>query len=170
MKPRIERHGEFAAVGTKRQHRLTEGVIPTIAGQWDAFMRRAAEIPGRGPATLGICWGIEAASGEPFDYLTGALVEKMPPELPSGMTAVTLEPRLYAVFTHRGPVARLDATYASIQAWLESNGTYRRADAPDFEYYDHRYASAEPESSEFDIYIPVTEPACDGGPAVSPAP
>ncbi|WP_426453976.1 GyrI-like domain-containing protein [Paenibacillus sp. S-38] len=157
MNPRIEAHGEFKAIGTKGQHRLTEGVIPTIAAQWDAFMPRAAEITGRASVTLGICWGIDAASGEPFDYLTGALVEQIPRELPSGMTAVTLKPSLYAVFTHRGPVARLDTTYASIHEWLEANGTYRRADAPDFEYYDHRYSSTEPERSEFDIYIPVTE-------------
>ncbi|MCZ8521554.1 MULTISPECIES: GyrI-like domain-containing protein [Paenibacillus] len=88
--------------------------MPTLTEQWNAFMPRTSEITGRGAATLGICYGVDAGDGEPFDYVTGAVVTEVPAELPAGMLTVTLEPRLYAVFTHKGPVALLDQTYALI--------------------------------------------------------
>ncbi|MBP1155528.1 MULTISPECIES: GyrI-like domain-containing protein [unclassified Paenibacillus] len=106
-----------------------------------------------GPATLGVSLG--GSSHEPFDYVTGALVRQQPERIPAGMESLRIEPHTYAVFTHKGPIYVLGVTYAAIHHWLDTNGSFSRATAPELESYDHRYSAENPESSEFDIYIPV---------------
>ncbi|WP_372812795.1 GyrI-like domain-containing protein [Paenibacillus sp.] len=155
MIPQIQSKPSLYVVGIKQTHRLTEGApIPTIAEQWGVFASRRHEIEGHGPVTLGLSLCADPSRGT-IDYVAGALVSRLPDAVPDGLEALELEPHTYAVFTHRGPVAGLAATYPAIYAWLGENGEYTRAAAPEFEWYDERYTGVDAEDSAFDIYVPV---------------
>ncbi|MDF2963508.1 MAG: hypothetical protein K0S39_5243 [Paenibacillus sp.] len=152
--PVIQDHPAYHVIGVKEQHSFVEGIITTIAGQWESFMTRIHEIGDRGTAALGVCFSIPGEN--PFDYITGAIVNNdASSTVPEGMCKVTLEPQTYAIFTHTGPVAGLTVTYQEIDQWLKENGKYKRAATPDFEYYDERFTGNDNMDSQFDIYIPV---------------
>jgi AraC family transcriptional regulator len=151
--PVIENKPAYHAVGIRGTHQLTEGLIPTIVDQWKLFMSRIEEIHNRRAATVGVCYGVH--DGGPFGYITGVLVDESHSGEPESMCRISLEPQTYAIFTHTGPTAELGTTFKTIEGWVDSNGTYKRVDAPDFEYYDHRFTGNDRADSEFDIYIPV---------------
>ncbi|WP_284639780.1 GyrI-like domain-containing protein [Paenibacillus silviterrae] len=156
MKPALQHQSTIYVIGIREEHVMSEeGGIPTILSQWGRFMARVHEIPNRDEATLGICLGMPQEG--PFDYVTGAVLRNSTASIPLGMELVRLEPAEYAVFTHQGPIAALHETYLAIEQWLKENGGYRRAAAPEFELYDHRYISPDSPDSAFDIYVPVAQ-------------
>ncbi|WP_179232647.1 GyrI-like domain-containing protein [Paenibacillus rigui] len=155
--PVVEYKPAYHVVGIKEVHTLVPGQpMTSIADQWARFMQRIQEITGReaGAPTMGVC--LSSPDGKPFDYVTGAVVPESSSSVPQGMDRWTLAPHTYAVFTHRGPISQLDGTYAAIHQWLNENDAYVRAQAPEMEFYDHRYISMEAADNEFDIYVPVT--------------
>ncbi|MCP1184566.1 GyrI-like domain-containing protein [Paenibacillus sp. 1781tsa1] len=65
----------------------------------------------------------------------------------------------YAVFTHKGTLARLNDTFQYIyETWLPQSGSVR-TNAPEFARYDQRYLGPTNEDSVLDIYIPVSSPS-----------
>ena len=154
MQPTIKDMPGFIVVGMeyvgKNQHR-------EISQLWEVFNPRRGEIPHlvQPLVAFGVT-GVMRPDGT-FSYLAGYAVSAVE-QLPAGMTAVTVPPARYAVFTHRGPLFGvphdLDATYQYIyHSWLPASG-FKRANTPAFEWYDERFEwdSAE---SEMDIYIPL---------------
>jgi AraC family transcriptional regulator len=72
------------------------------------------------------------------------------------MVTTVVEPATYAVFTHKGKLARLGETMNYIYgSWLPGS-EYERANGniPDLEWYDERF-SPESDESELDLYIPL---------------
>lgn len=61
----------------------------------------------------------------------------------------------YAVFTHKGTVDTLIQTYQYIWGvWFPKSG-FQIADRDDFECYTERFAGADHDKSEIDIYFPI---------------
>jgi AraC family transcriptional regulator len=122
--------------GLRRVHTFS-GAAHTIPAQWDDF-RRLGTLPGqRGTAAYGAMCGAEPEERR-FEYMCGVEVasfEALPPEL--GRMRVPAQ--LYAVFTHRGPILTLHATWEAIWGdWLPRSG-YQMANTPEFEVYDERF-------------------------------
>jgi len=70
------------------------------------------------------------------------------------MTAWRIPPRIYAHFTHRGPVSRLNETINYIfGAWLPRSD-YHHVDGPELERYDDRFGDGR-EKCELDLLVPV---------------
>ena len=156
LTPVVASKPEYPLIGIQKRHVIIPGEpVTSFAEQWVQFMQRIHEIPQRTEAapTLGVCFG--SPDNGPFDYVTGAVVDRSSGALPPGMESWTIAPNTYAIFTHRGPIHALGGTYAAIYEWLADNPNYARSEGPELEYYDHRYTAANAEDSEFDIYIPV---------------
>ncbi len=137
-----------------------DAVIPPL---WDQFHRRKHEISNRLADTeIGYCEAVPANQRKHPDecfYLACTEVEAMT-AVPNGMTARVIPAGRYAVFTHKGKLGdgstaeRLGHTYSYIYgSWLPKSGEELR-DAPDFEFYDHRFKD-DSDDSEMDIFIPV---------------
>lgn len=130
-------------------------VIPKL---WDVFLSRKQEIVHRvHAADFGICMPLsnELQKSHPDEcfYLACAEVNDVN-NVPTGMITKTVPPGEYAIFTHKGPLNKLDHTMNYIYgAWLPKSGRKLR-EAPDLELYDERF-NPESDHSEFDIYIPV---------------
>ena len=129
-------------------------VIPQL---WGRYAPRAAEIKSRkGWTDMGICTNMpEGEKTHPDEclYMAGTEVTDLTP-LPEGMTAMTIPPGRYAVFTHNGAVHKIGLTMSYIYgSWLPKSGEKLR-EAADLEMYDCRH---DPDSDEFtlDVYIPV---------------
>nr|WP_237728558.1 GyrI-like domain-containing protein [Paenibacillus sp. OSY-SE] len=76
-------------------------------------------------------------------------------ELPEGMVYKVLPSTTYAVFSHKGTVARIQDTFEYIySSWLPKSEK-TRMNQPEFARYDHRYLGPMSEDSEIDIYIPI---------------
>ncbi len=152
MEPDFKDLAEFRIVGLAGQ--FSPGTTAGIPRLWEQFMTIWSGAANACPAVCyGVCFGGPDPSA-PFTYLA-AFPEEGLPEPPAGLEIRTIPANRYAVFTHRGPVMQIGATYeAAFANWFPTSG-YRRADGPDFELYDERF---DPESmgGEVDIYIPVT--------------
>ena len=66
---------------------------------------------------------------------------------------VRIPEQRYAVFTHRGPVSNIRATWEAIHQWLPTSG-YKRLRAPDFERYGEKF-DARSKSGWVEIWVPV---------------
>lgn len=151
---------EVMGLGTKfisilSQEKNNHVVIPKL---WDKYLMRREEITSRSkPYDLGVCMpvGNDMQKTHPDEcfYLAGTEVKDFQ-HIPQGMITRTIPAGEYAVFTHKGPLSKLDYTMNYIYgSWLPKSGRKLR-EAPDLELYDNRFDSNS-EQSEFDIYIPV---------------
>lgn len=102
----------------------------------------------------GYCYATpEMAQAEQMRYIAGVKVKSLR-NIPQGMVGVRIPAQNYAVFTHRGPVAKIGVSYDYIyKAWFPKSGK-EPAQGPDFELYDERF-KYDAEDSELDLYVPV---------------
>lgn len=131
-------------------------VIPPL---FNRFFARAAELP-PGPEE-GCTYGLARCAATPdrtrddeLVYLAARRVAPHTP-VPAGMVRWKIPAQTYAVFTHRGPVVRLDETFTRIyREWLPQSG-HEPVGEGSMECYEHtRFGDGGPKS-EFDILIPV---------------
>lgn len=149
MEPRIVEQEAFIVVGMAWNSQSSEGDIPAM---WQRFIPREHEIEGKlQPAvSYGIC---VPGGNEHFTYVAG--FETNGEAVPAGMTKVAVPAQRYAVFTHKGTIARLSETYELIYSrWLPLQGL-EPAPGIDYERYDERFSGSEDEGAELDIYIPI---------------
>jgi predicted transcriptional regulator YdeE len=147
--PRIVERDAFTVVGLEYVGKNEHMEIPVL---WTRFIQRAGEItnPSETGTAYGVC--VEMSDQGEFTYLAGlAVVDDS--QIPEGMTSRNIPVARYAVFTHRGSLATLQDTYASIYTkWLPEAGLQPLG--YNFELYDDRFKDFTPES-EFDIYVPI---------------
>jgi AraC family transcriptional regulator len=125
--------------------------LAAIPAQWQRFLPQMGQVPGRvGGVAYGVSYNGDAAGN--FDYLCGVEVAD-PGKLTPPWSHVSLTPRRYAVFTHRGPLSKIHSTWQAIYQWLPGSG-YKRARAPDFERYDENF-DARSNSGFVEIWIPI---------------
>ncbi|MBN1948408.1 MAG: AraC family transcriptional regulator [Candidatus Cloacimonetes bacterium] len=111
---------------------------------------------------IGISYGFELIENAGntneslYYHLVGMPVSEVG-ALPQGMTWYRIPAGIYAVFTHKGSLAGLSATYNHIfSEWIPQAGYDYDPEKVDFEWYDSRFQDND-ENSEFDIYVPVKE-------------
>ncbi len=144
----VERDG-FTVVGMEY---FGDNKNMEIRELWSQFGPRMSEIPN--PAEHGTSYGICDSMNDKgeFSYLAGIAVTD-DSQIPEGMKSKRIPAGKYAVFTHKGSLDKLDATYDLIyKKWLPNCGCELRG--YDFELYDERFKFFEPDS-EFDIYIAI---------------
>ncbi|WP_259782217.1 GyrI-like domain-containing protein [Aestuariispira ectoiniformans] len=157
MEPRIVDDSGFLTVGLVQDFTLDD--TQPIGKIWERFAREMDSIPNTtGDRCFGICIEFDETSGL-GRYLAGAEVNSLY-NVPKGMAGRAMPPQRYAVFTHSlsdGPIDQglLEIRRYFTDIWLP-NSAYKRAYAPDFEMYDHRFNSRNM-SGEVDLYIPITE-------------
>ncbi|MCP1310163.1 AraC family transcriptional regulator [Paenibacillus tyrfis] len=145
---------------TKRRLQLVgmeiRGLHSHVIGKlWDSFKQHVSEIDRRrDPAS--IYYALIELTGDKWEVSYTACVEVVEEgKLPEGMVYKVLPSTTYAVFSHKGTVARIQDTFEYIySSWLPKSGR-TRLNQPEFARYDHRYLGPSNEDSEFDIYIPI---------------
>lgn len=135
-----------------RRHHAMAGAAATIPAQWQEF-RRLGTLPGQREATAyGVVCGSVPSAGT-FEYMCAAEVASFD-ALPPDLGRMRVPAQRYAVFTHRGHVATLRATWDAIwREWLPRSG-HQPANTPDFERYDARFDPRTGEG-EIEIWFPV---------------
>jgi len=126
-----------------------------IGELWRSFKKREAEMD-RKRERDPIYYALIELAGTEWEVSYIACVEiGKAGQTPEGMIDRNLPPTTYAVFSHKGTVARIQDTFQYIYStWLPKSGKIRM-NQPEFARYDHRYLGPLHEDSEFDIYIPV---------------
>ena len=130
-------------------------VIPPL---FNRFFARAAELPpGLDDCTYGLTRCAPAADRARDDELVYLVARLVPPgtRVPDGMVTWELPAQTCAVFTHHGPIVRIEETFSRIyREWLPSSG-YEPVGEGSMECYDDaRFGNGGP-GSELDIIIPV---------------
>jgi AraC family transcriptional regulator len=116
--------------------------------QWQRFLPQMIKAQGdTGVVAYGVSYNGDEAGN--FDYLCGTEVTESLPEF----SCASLSAQHYAVFTHRGPVSNIRATWEAIHQGLPTSG-YKRARAPDFERYGEKF-DARSKSGWVEIWVPV---------------
>ncbi len=126
---------------------------------WQRFFAVLPGIPGQKyPGTM---YGVgeysnpaEFTNDTDFTYFTGVEIEPGT-ELPEGLKPRNIPERRWAVFTHKGGVDTIPATFDYIYGPWIARTKEIILETDDMEYYDSRFNPNDPESSEMDIYIPV---------------
>lgn len=111
---------------------------------WDAFLARLGEVAAFDPS---VCYGVvrAVARSEQLDYLACVEVAERR-GLPEGMSVTTVPASSYALFTHRGLPAELNATVDYIYGnWLLRSGL-RHTYGPDLESYRADYVPGSKDS------------------------
>ncbi|MCE9605257.1 MAG: GyrI-like domain-containing protein [Planctomycetia bacterium] len=148
--PRFEQGSEMRIAGLSATYdRETRKNIPQ---QWDRFETYKRSIPGQvGRSTFGVCSNF--LDGCRFDYLCGVEVEPNS-ELPDGLTRIRIPKQRYAVFTHRGNVSGIAATFDYIwNQWFPSSGCLS-VETPCVECYSEDFDAASGRGS-IEIWIPI---------------
>lgn len=153
MQPMIVTKPAFTVVGFK-YHGKNEN--QEIKGVWDVFNTRVDELLAAASG-IGQAYGVCSSAIEPdgsFDYLAGLEVQAIA-ELPEGMEQWVVPEQTYAVFPCK--LATIGEAYRyAFEEWLPQSG-YRRADGPDFEYYDETFDVADAANSQLYVYVPITK-------------
>jgi AraC family transcriptional regulator len=148
--PKIVLEKEFKIVGLKKTVKPGSALIRTL---WDEFTSRKCEVANAVTKEdiLGICEYLPSITDESeFEYLAGVEVKDYD-YIPDGMITKTIPLSKYAVFTHKGSVSDLKATYDNIYGkWLPLSGI-ELAEADTIEIYSLK----DNQESTLDIYIPL---------------
>ncbi|MBB3114800.1 AraC family transcriptional regulator [Paenibacillus phyllosphaerae] len=123
---------------------------------WRGLRKRVFEIK-RKPNTEGIYYAVIELTGEQWEVTYTACVEADIEEspAPAGMIAKLFPATTYAVFSHKGSLARLNDTFQYIyETWFPQSGNVR-ANAPEFARYDQRFLGPTNEDTVLEIYIPI---------------
>ena len=128
------------------------GAMQGIPALWQRFMQHYGEIENRTRSIpVGISHNIDA-DGD-FDYLCAADVA-IGTRAPTGLTLLEVPAQTYAVFQHRGHVATIRSTYATIwNHWLPSSGR-TAIDAPNLERHNPSFDTGTGLGG-LEIWIPV---------------
>jgi predicted transcriptional regulator YdeE len=131
------------------------GMQAETPAPWSAFLQRESELG----ATEDVRYGIKLREQGDIhlDCLAGPVLDLN--EIPTGMIGLLLPGRRYAVFTHRGPMTAVPATYVTAFAAMEQLGLHQDSGAWRLERYDRRYTPsvdnpANPDNA-YDILIPL---------------
>ncbi|MBE9031884.1 AraC family transcriptional regulator [filamentous cyanobacterium LEGE 11480] len=137
LRPPVYAEGRALLLVGLRQHHPQATAAQSILEQWEAF-EALKRMPGAiGTTTYGVVCGNNPAE-QTFEYMCGLEVADFD-AVPADLDRMQIQSQRYAVFTHRGKVAKLRNTWAEIwNEWLPASG-YAAADAPDFELYDYRF-------------------------------
>jgi AraC family transcriptional regulator len=132
-----------------------------IGPLWDRFIQRAKEVPNRvGDEMYGIIYGQpEKQRSHPHElqYIAAVAVNSTT-VIPAGMVSYTVPPGRFAVFVHRGPIAKIAETCREIyRVWLPRSA-WDHALTADVELYDRRFC-ADGDQSEMEYWIPLTPKA-----------
>ncbi len=148
--PKIVLEKEFKIVGMKKTVKPGSASIRSL---WDDFSTRKCEIANTMTKEdiLGICEYMPDITDESeFEYLAGVEVADFT-HIPEGMITKTIPLSKYAVFTHKGKMSELKATYENIYGrWLPLSGI-KLAEADTIEIYSLKNN----QESTLDIYIPL---------------
>lgn len=129
-----------------------------IGKLWDQFFKRVKEIKNHTDPIeeYGYCFASrEMVQKDQMRYVAGIKVQNLT-DIPKGMVGVKVPAQNYAIFTHKGAIEKIGATYDYIYgAWFPKSGM-EPADGPDFEKYDERFKYGA-DDSELDLYVPVVE-------------
>lgn len=153
LEPSIVRLDELRLVGLSIPGLRSD----EIGRLWRSFREREREIK-RKPGTEGVAYSVIELAGEGWEvlYTACAEVDREESPVPAGMAAKRLPAADYAVFSHKGTLARLNDTFQYIyEEWLPRSGRIR-TDAPEFARYDERYLGPADENSVLDLFIPVS--------------
>jgi predicted transcriptional regulator YdeE len=126
-----------------------------IADTWRAFLERENELG----ETNGLRYGVslQDQDGVRIECIAAEVADLN--QLPPGMIAIRIPERRYAMLTHRGPMARVQATYLTGYAAIEQLGMVQDEEGWRLERYDRRYTptlhdGARPDNA-YDILIPL---------------
>jgi len=145
---------------TSLRENKTENTLPQL---WNTFSKRVDKIKNRvnDKEYFGVCGEIREIDPSirmdddiKFNYLAGVEVSSVE-ELPEGMKVVEMPEEKYIVYTHRGELDKLEATYKAIYSKWLPNTEFELSKAYDFEFYDERFTGPINPDSELDIYIPI---------------
>lgn len=151
MEPKFVNLPAFSVVGMKLRAKAQDNRIPKL---WGEFVPRIGEIQhlAKSHTSYGLSDNMDEKTGE-FDYVAACKVNRAD-AIPAGMVRVDLPEQTCAVFTTT--LSKIGESFQEIYGtWLPSSG-YHRAEGPDFELYDEKWDSDDP-NSEFYLYIPVTK-------------
>jgi AraC family transcriptional regulator len=153
MDPRFEERGKMMVVGMIY---YGENKNNEIAGLWQRFNPRCPAIPNvkDGSGAYGVCFNDTRTEDPNFCYLACLEVADLN-DVPMDMVAKTLPASAYAVFTHRGFLGKLAATYEGIyRTWLP-NSDYTLAGSYDFESYPESFDLEDEARCVLEIWVPV---------------
>ncbi len=140
LRPPAYAEGRPLLLAGLRQHHTQADATQSIPAQWEKF-GQLDRIPGAiGITTYGVVCATNPAQ-HTFEYMCGIEVGNFD-AVPADLGRMRINAQRYAVFTHKGRVAKLRHTWAEIwNEWLPASG-YQAADVPDFELYDYRFDRA----------------------------
>lgn len=159
--PQIVLEGERVLAGMRTMTSLENNRVFAL---WESFLPRITELDNIVEA--GVSYGVHEVDEEgsiisfngesELSYL--AAVEWPGSEhLPGGLVSRLLPEQLYARFTHKGSLARLEESYAYIYgSWL-AGAPYELSCGYDYERFDGRFTGIDDDNSELEIYIAIKE-------------
>ena len=125
-----------------------------IPDQWQRFSPYIGNIPRQvGKVAYGVIFNFDSDSN--FDYLCGVEVSNAS-NLPKGLTSLEIAAQKYAVFTHRGHIAGIRATIATIWSKGIPESGCQVADGPSLERYGPEFNPVTGMGG-VEIWIPVRE-------------
>lgn len=164
MNHRIVERKKTILIGMECTTTLNENRIEnTLPKLWNIFSEKIDEIKNRvnDKEYFGLCGEIKSFDPNikmnddmKFNYLAGVEVTSIE-DIPEGMKVVEIPEQKYIVFTHKGELDKLQATYKAIYSKWFPNTNFELSKAYDFEFYNERFISPTNSDSELDIYIPI---------------
>jgi AraC family transcriptional regulator len=152
LNPAIVHKSEFSmAALTYSGHNKTK-IYELWQNFWSLVNRREIIIDEN--ECLGVCWHtMDMRNRELFDYHVGVVTCKNT-KIPDSMRLFHLAESVYAAFTHRGPISKIEQTYDRIYgSWIIHSGNIPTMDL-DILIVDDRF-KGQSEDTEVDILIPV---------------
>ena len=127
-----------------------------IPGLWQRFFSEHVpeQIPNRSGsgAWMAVYTNYEGDVTGEYSLVLGAEVASFD-EVPEGLTPVAIPASRYLVFSAQGPMPQaVIETWGSIWSHFSKDSEHQRAYTADFEVYDQRFQSANP---EVDIFIAI---------------
>lgn len=131
---------------------VLEADMPDI---WAAFLERESELG----ETNGLRYSVSLQERDGVHFECVATEVNDLNNLPPGMIGLRIPARRYAMLTHRGPMARVQATYLTGHAAIEQLGMVQDDEGWRIERYDRRYTPTlhdgnRPDNA-YDILIPL---------------
>lgn len=122
---------------------------------WKTFLERERELGDTNGLRYGV--NLQEKDGVHIECIAAEVADLN--NLPPGMIGIRVPARRYAMLTHRGPMARVQATYVTGFAAIEQLGMAQDPEGFRLERYDRRYTptvhdDARPDNA-YDILIPL---------------
>ncbi|SFD01928.1 GyrI-like domain-containing protein [Massilia yuzhufengensis] len=131
---------------------VLEADLPDI---WSTFIERESELG----ESSGLRYGVRLQEKEGVHLACVAAEVADLNHLPPGMIGIRIPARRYAMLTHRGPMARVEASYLTGFAAMEQLGMVPDEEGWRIERYDRRYTPSLDDGNRpdnaYDILIPL---------------